>query len=1250
MDLSPQMNMNCSRISAVSLHRTNCVMMQWNCRSVISKKHEIIYLVNKFKPSIIALAETWLKPGSVFKISGYSCYRKDRGDGYGGVAILIKNNLFQKPIPVPHHDDYTASAVSVNGICHVSLYIPRPSSDILNHFNSMLSLLPKPFIILGDFNIQHQSWGSSISSGYGEDLIDIIDRHNLCILNTGAATRRTNPVENVSAIDLTICTPDLAANFSWSTLLSTFGSDHFPIIISSLRKTSQKTIQQPRLKYKINDKHWDKFKSCVEDKYINLPAITSNNSNDCSEALANAILSAADEIFSQKNSASGKIPSPPWWDSECTSVANKRKLAEIVYNDDMTKENFKTLIETIEISKKLFRDKKFLSWRNFCESISPNSHPSIVWNNIRRFKSGMSNTNRCILPRSLRDSYLDKLAPPYVAPSLQSLMSPTPPHTQNLNSAFSIMELQGVLSNLRDSAPGEDGIPYSFLRNLGDQSLVYYLNLINSVMMSSNIPNAWKSQIILPILKPDKSPTLIASYRPIALSSVMAKIAEHLIRNRLEWFIESHSILSESQYGFRKGRSTLDSLSVFVTDIRLAFSRKESVVATFLDVNSAYDSVILPILNTKLQSVNVPSTLSNFILNMLYGRSVKLDNYDEIRYVWKGLPQGSVISPLLYNIYTYDLDSNIDSPVKVLQYADDLLIYCADSSIDKASCLISSALNNLKLWMDKNGLELSALKSNVVVFSRQRNPLHPAISYNGNLIPVRNETKFLGIVLDSKLTFLPHCEYLSIRCERLLNLLRCLSGVWWGAHPSSLRLVYNALIRSVIDYGSFLLEPCSAAGLKKLDAIQAKALRVISGAMKSSPINALQVECGEPPLQLRRQYLSDTFIYRSLRLSEHPLFFKLQLLSDVIVSGAEYWTHKSRPCLVNSWTNFNDLKAPTHSINKLPIYLVNYECLIISPNIHYNIGIDKFDPNVNSHFNFVVNGSWDGWHQIYTDASKHSPSDCVGVGVYHPQFKIVQKVKFPPETSVFTAECFGIMKALEYIILMKLPKTIIFCDSLSALQSLSKHPFKKQVYIPIIIQSRYKLYQCTQMGLTVSFAWIPSHCGIKGNEIADRLANEAVLCGDIFPFTNYYHDLISLAKISLQEAWNRAWSESTQQKGKYYYNIQKVILNKPWFTILKLSKRATSTLIRMRLGHVCSPAHLARLKIVSSPCCECGELIADLNHIILSCPLFDSDALYETLINLKIPFPTNTNCLLTDFRPNVYKALAEYIVMNNIKL
>lgn len=1233
-------------------------IIQWNCRSIIPKKTDLIYLINKYNPTVIALSETWLKPGYLFNIPGYSCLREDRFDGCGGVAILIKNSVHFCQIhlsPCAFSDIINVIGIKIDNITILSIYLSRSSHAILNEVNNLFANLSRPFLVLGDFNCHHQSWGSDISNSDGIYLVDILHENNLCVLNTGAPTRRTKPNENKSAVDLSICTPNLASSFSWFPHPYTYGSDHFPLIISSPIRCPPTHIRNPRLKYKLDNADWATFKHHVESKISELPEIVRGDETNASLALASCLINVADLLFPVKKKSSRAIPFPPWWSAQCSEAVQRRKVAEKEYAKNMSDQNLVILNDVIKSTQLFLREKKQEGWRAFCASLSPTTCPSEVWRSIKRFKSAFSDlSSPRTIPNTVIDDFLDKLAPPSV-PEIDLFPSPQlvfPSNINSLDGPFTMYELRGVLSSVKDSSPGEDGIPYSFLSHLGDRALSYYLDIINSILLSGNIPPSWKSQEVLPIKKPHKPLHDAASFRPIALSIVLAKIAEHLVKNRLEWYIEHNKFLANSQFGFRKAKCTMDNISIFTTDIRIAFSSNKSVVAAFLDISAAYDNVVITILKSKLLNLKVPIVLVNFIINLLSQRTITININDTTkvsRTLFKGLPQGSVLSPLLYNIYTYDLEIALNSSVNILQYADDLLLYSSDASLDHACNKLSSSLNLLKSWLDCNGLELSTSKSSVVVFSRRRIPPSINITYNSLPLPVATNAKFLGVILDSKLTGIPHYEYVVARCERLLNIVRCLSGVWWGAHPFSMKLFYNALIRSVLDYGTFLLEGGSVMGTKKLDVIQSKALRIITGSMKSSPVNALQVECCEPPLQLRRQFLSDRFLFKSMQFLNHPLHQKLIALHEH-VDTSPYWRHKSVPCLVKSYRKFISIHSRIHRTLSLPIFESSLETLLYSPEVRYDLNVYKHD--VGANFNFlsrIDEENWQKWNHIFTDASKSPGGECVGVAIYYVQYKLIEKIKMPPESSVFTGECFALLKAVELILLLKLDKSIIFSDSKSALQTINKFPFKMKPFYPVVFEIRSKLHECVVRGYSVIFAWVPSHCGIMGNEKADQLAKEAVQDGDLVPFKNYCHDLVALPRVYLRESWNSLWGVSSQSKGRFYFNVQPSIPIKPWFFKARCSKIVTSIITRMRLGHVCTPSHLARLGIVDSDICQCGVEVGDLDHIFFACSRYNRSYLYESLQSLHVPFPTRISCLI--MYPLLYcNILSSFITYNNIKI
>lgn len=1232
--------------------------LQWNCQSLNNKKHEIIFLLNQFSPVVFAVSETWLRPGSIYRVSGYSCLRDDRTDGYAGCSLFVKRSVSFSQIHLPSHSPgFNIVAARVLNTSFVSVYIPHPSSDIFVELSSILSNLPGPILVLGDFNCRHTLWGSHLCDPVSSFLLDLLEEINLCILNDGSATRRSSPVQNVSIPDLTLSSPSLVGSLSWRVLHHSHGSDHFPILISLLGPPAHPTLSlPPLLKYRIPGANWDDYSSSVHAKIMLLPDVLDSDLLSAYSDFVNSLLRAADETIPLKSSGNLKIPSPAWWDSECSLNVKKRKSAERLFASDMSVSNYINLQRISAHCKRLLKQKKHKGWRSFCESISPRSPASLVWKKIKSFRCSFNDPNINSNNMLWLPDFLNKLAPPFV-PSHDCYPTPSSSFSSadKMNGPFSFEEFCCALEHIHDSAPGIDGIPYSFITKAPNSAKKYFLQIINSIFSSGNVPDSWKIQIIIPILKSGKDPSNANSYRPIALSSALAKIMEHLVKNRLEWILENRNLLSRSQFGFRRGLGTTDSLSILTSDIRVAFSKNEHVVGAFLDINAAYDNVNLPILRKKMFELSIPERIINFICNMFMGRSVFVRSLgfpsnSSSRLVWRGLPQGSVLSPLLYSLYTSDLDTTVNCFCKILQYADDIVLYCSSNSFHDAFSRLNSALYYLDFWLSDHGLSLSPSKSSAMVFTRRRRiPDTLELQFQGQTIALCDRVKFLGVILDPKLSGIHHLNYVCQKAERGVNVLRALSGVRWGSHPFNQKILYNAIIRSHFDYGCFLLEPCNKIALAKLDRIQNKCLRIITGSMRSSPSNALQVECLEAPFALRRQLLADRFFLKAISLTSHPLLPILESLSDLI-QISNYWLHKTKPLLIISYNKFTHLPSRIHQSYFHPLFESNFESLIFRPNVILNSGIFKNDPGADSKLNEWLQKNWSGWTYVYTDASKLNSSSPLGSAVWIPKFNLILNFKSCSQNSVFSGEAIAILEALSFIESHKINKSLVLSDSLSCLQDIVKSPFRCKNISHLSLNIKQCLHRCHLNGIDVALVWIPGHSGILGNETADFRAKEASLIGMVKYDKCFSHDLRASARSEMLDCWDRLWQRSRLSVGKYYGSIQPHLPVKSWFFKFRnLPKITTSTLIRLRLGHSCTPVFLAKIRVRDHSLCECGLDEGNVDHIFFSCPLL-STSLYD-LLPRKIPRPVNAQFLLSLIHlPYVVHMLSNFLNSNNIHL
>lgn len=1228
-------------------------ILQWNAKSLRPKTHDLCFLIRKYSPILVAVSETWFVPGSHYRVPGYSCLRDDRQDGYAGCALLVNRNLTFSQVVLPAHSaEINAVAVRVLNITFLSIYIPHPQSTLIPDILLIILSVPAPIIIMGDFNAHHTSWGSASCDMFGYSLLEIFDEANVCVINDGSPTRRVLPSQNPqSAVDLTVCSPSLSSDLFWEVLPVSYGSDHYPILIKIPQRTPPQCSPTSLLKHRLSGANWDSYSSSLEHK-INLMPIPNSDPLSCYEKFIDSIISSANEHIPLKKPRCNRA-SPPWWDSECSCVARNRNEAEISYNFSMTLFNYLEYQRAASKARKILSTKKKHGWINFCESLSPTTPPSIVWKQIRKFRGYYNYINRSSNdPSSWLEAFANKLAPPFVHIALSFNIPNFTVPPSNIDALFSFDELQLALSDLVDSSPGLDGITYSFITKSPDKSKYYLLNLINIFYDQGFIPQPWITQIIIPILKPGKNPSDSNSYRPIALSCILAKITEHLIKNRLEWLAENKKLLAKSQFGFRKGMSTFDSLSILTTEINHSFRNKQYLVGVFLDIAAAYDNVLLPVLRNKLLQLSIPEKITRFICCFLAQRTILIKSHDNSylspRTVWKGLPQGSVLSPILYSLYTCDLETTVNPFCKVLQYADDLAIYISSKSIIEAEQNLNYALSYLGDWLLDHGLSISASKSSTVVFTRKRIIPTFNIQYERETIHLQSSVKFLGVWLDSRLTGVKHFDYVLKKCEKNINILRALSGVWWGSHPYCQKLLYNAIIRSHLDYGSFLLDPGNKAALNKLDKIQYKCLRIILGAMKSSPINSMQVECVEPPLHLRRQFLSDRFLFKLIQNSDHPLLKTIENL-HMLLTEQGYTSEDNLPCIIRSFIKYLNLPSPVAQFQMNPLFTTNYDALIYQPSIILNFGINKNSVEPNKLFIYNYNIQWSDWLPIFTDASKLTIDSNVGASVWIPKYKIILSYKCPPLSSVFSGESVAILEAILYATSHSISKAIIFTDSKSCLQAIMSNQFKSKSRSPLVLKIKEALFSNHQAGLNVVLAWIPGHVGITGNETADSCAKLAASLGNLDQYIVYSHDLVSTCQLQLYTTWDKHWQKSKCIKGKFYGQLQISIPTKPWFfKFKKVKKVTTSTICRLRLGHSCTPVFLNKIRVRDHSLCECGLDEGTTEHIFFECIRLRF-SLYDVLPP-EIPRPTNFSFLLSLAFTPFLNILCKFIQINKIKL
>ena len=349
-----------------------------------------------------------------------------------------------------------------------------------------------------------------------------------------------------------------------------------------------------------------------------------------------------------------------------------------------------------------------------------------------------------------------------------------------------------------------------------------------------------KQATIFPIPKPGKDNTDPSNYRPIALTSSLCKTLERMINTRLIWFLESNGLITNFQCGFRSKRSTVDHLVRLETFVREAFIKKVHLTAVFFDLEKAYDTTWKYGIMRDLSNFGLKGRLLYFIDNFLSNRNFNIrvgTTLSDLQGQEEGVPQGSILSGTLFSIKIDNIVKALNPGVDCSLYVDDFLICYRSKHMHTIERQLQQCLNKIQKWALENGLKFSKTKIQCMHFCQLRG-LHsdPVLKLDGVEIPVVDQYKFLGVIFDKKLSFIPHINYLKAKCHKALQLLRVVAHTDWGADKSTLLKLYRSLVRSKLDYGCFIYGSTRKSYLRCLDSIHHLGLRLVLGALRTSPV------------------------------------------------------------------------------------------------------------------------------------------------------------------------------------------------------------------------------------------------------------------------------------------------------------------------------------------------------------------------------------------------------------------------------
>lgn len=1228
--------------------RTKVSLLQWNCCSIRPKRNQFLHLLDIEGFDIFALSETWLRPGDVFNAPGYHIERKDRVDGYGGVMLGIRHGISYRRIQVNSQHEVVCCFVEVPGFRGYisSLYSPPNGEFTMAGLRPIFGL--SPGVILGDFNAHSYTWGPVHIGGRSDVLEGLIEDFGMAVLNSGAPTRCPPPPISSRAPDVSLCTLGLRHSFTWEIIQNPHGSDHLPIKMSiQTRPTNTVPVCRTNLTRHIN---WEIYSG---DVVLNLGSIDDTESpvnryDGLARIFVNSALTSQTRRLGQTQMPRSSSQPKEWWDNECTEKYREKGRAFREYRRLGTRELFFAYRRLEGELNRLLARKKRVGWKNFCSSLTRETSLSTLWSMGRKYRGVAS---RVPIPEtSWLEGFASELAPAFAPPSpdmLFNLASVNISPIDHLTGDFTMREFDIALAKCHNTSAGMDLIGIDMVRNSPVAGKVKLLGIFNDLVRTETVPNEWYKCRVVPVPKPKVDPSGITKYRPICLLSCVRKLLEKMLHTRLEWWLEHFSKLSPTQYGFRRGVGTANCLASLSACIYRAFAQKSICMALFIDIEAAYDRVNIGILCQKMANMGVPAKIVRFLHLLMYKRELHFSVNGSIimeRTGYLGLPQGSVLSPLLFCLYTHDVDLVLPREARLIQYADDSVVATTCRNYTSARNILQDSCNSLVAYFRRLGLNISATKTELMIFTWKHNVPNISLSLNGSEICCSSSFKYLGVYFDPKLTWKIHTEHLIKKCSRRVNFMRSVAGTWWGADPGDLLTIYKSTVRSVIEYGAVAILPMADTHMLRLQRVQWRAIRCAMGFMRTTHTATLEVLSGIPPVRDRLTLVAERALIR-FRHGPNDAFW-----SDLGFLWREKPLHR--------------LSVLGHRIDEIGIEernrVVCYDYDLWDIVFPLRVSMKMFDGLRGIHrdmYPLVAPAMFAGLllellpdEVLYTDGSRIG--DRTG-GSFYLDETVFDSFCLDSYSSVYSAEMVAIYVACRHILVCLAPgRYVVASDSLSSIQKLGHVSGCIARESRNVLEIRKMVRELGGRGYEVILVWVPSHSGIEGNEKADGLARAGAASFGPSQHPSDLNDYSSIPRTNLMARWQSAWDSG--EMGRFCYSIIPGVSLRPWFRRIECESGRNSVvpLGRIISNHVCLGDHLNRVNMVGTPLCIVCNVYESIDHCLFSCSRFQigRNELLNALANAGISPPFRIRDFVITCPPLIRSKIVHFMSVNGIRV
>lgn len=852
--------------SSVFNHNLNIIHL--NIQSILPKMDILEAEMQNY--DILVFTETWLSPQTsdddILITNFEPPYRRDRQDRIGGgVAIYTRTGIQSVRRHDLMHGNIEALCIEVSIKSHTflicGLYRPPNTGqdywDLIELSFDNLSNSPiNDLVILGDFNCDLMKPASA------NKINNISLSYNLHQLINEA----THYTENSSSlIDLIfVSKPE---NVIYSDVTSPFIPDlvryHCPVILTlKFRKPRQKSFTRHIWLYEKGD--YDKYRRLLEHTDWDFIS-PRNNVNEIADKVTDLILKAAQESIPNKI-VTIRPNEPQWINAFIKRQIRQRKrlfkIAKRVNNENAWtkfRQKRNSVTSIIRQAKKQYNDKLASELRN-------NEHQSKSWYKVSsHFLKTSSDSNPIPyleIDNKIAETDIEKaeILNKYFASQstiddrdtdLPDLDLPNYPPLETIN--ISQDDVKDVISLIKPhKAPGPNLISPKLIKEAKTELAYPFSKLFNLSLTLKEFPDSWKKANVTAIHKKDDR-CLPSNYRPISLLNYEGKLMERCVHKHVSQYLIQHSIISEYQSGFQSGDSTVNQLTYLYNEFSKALDENKEIRVVFLDISKAFDRVWHRGLLIKLRAIGFSENIIDWFSSYLRNRQQRVcirGQSSSWRNTNAGVPQGSILGPILFLLFINDIVNVIKSSKRL--FADDTIIYkiVENNYANLVALELNLDLENIPDWATDWRVDFNPLKTKSLIISKKRlKTTHPALFMKQTRIDEVTQHKHLGIVFSEDLSWTNHINTLSSKAWKRIGSLRRYKFL---LDRASLQKMYVTFVRPLLEYGDIVWDNCSVANKRTLESVQVEALRITTGGTKVCSIQKLYDDSQWETLQKRR--------------------------------------------------------------------------------------------------------------------------------------------------------------------------------------------------------------------------------------------------------------------------------------------------------------------------------------------------------------------------------------------------------------